>query len=472
MINNILSKLPYPIKYMGKWLILRPLPLSIRYGKVFRETRKFLKESQWWSREQLEEYQLDRLSKLLNHAYENVPYYTTVFDERGLEPKDIQDFKDLKMLPYLTKQDLQQNLKLLKAKIYPEKKFRYVTTGGSTGTPTGFYFEGGVTDPKEQAFLWRFWFGWVGINQKDKWLTLRGAVFNRKDKKGNVIWWQNNPTRRELFLSSYHMTDDNLAKYVEMIKKFKPSVIQGYPSSVDIFSSYLKRKNIHLGGITAILTASENLYPAQREKMKKYFGATVYDHYGNTERNVFAHQCEKAGLYHIIPEYGITEIIGKDGRDVKEEGAMGEIIATGFNNFAFPFIRYKTDDLGIWTNEKCSCGREHSFLKGIEGRLQEFVITNDNRRIALVSLIFAQHFDAFSRIKTMQIIQEEKGKIVIKIVKLEGYSDNDEEEILKRIEGCSNKGLDVIFDYVEGIPRTIMGKHRFLIQGLDIGFGD
>jgi phenylacetate-CoA ligase len=51
-----------------------------------------LQESQWWSRQQLEEYQLQQLSKLLHHAYENVPYYRKVFGERGLKPKDVQDF--------------------------------------------------------------------------------------------------------------------------------------------------------------------------------------------------------------------------------------------------------------------------------------------------------------------------------------------------------------------------------------------
>ena len=466
---SILSELPYPLKYVGKWLI-RPLPLSIRYGKVFGETRKFLEESQWRSREQLEEYQLDQLSKQLNHAYEHVPYYTKIFDARGLEPKDIQDFEDLKQLPYLTKQDIQQNLKDLTARNYPRNKLLYHTTGGSTGTPTGFYFEVGVTDPKEQAFLWRFWFDWVGINQKDKWLTLRGTVFNRKDKDGNVIWWQHNPDRKELLLSSYHMTDDNLATYVEMIKKFKPSVIQGYPSSVDIFSSYLMRKNIYLEGLTAVLTSSENLYPAQRAKMEKYFGATVYDHYGNTERNVFAHQCEKAGLYHIIPEYGITEIIGKDGRDVKEEGAMGEIIATGFNNFAFPFIRYKTDDLGIWTNEKCSCGREHRFFKGIEGRLQELIVTKKGRYVSMVAI--NMHSDVFDNVKQCQFYQEKEGAVTFRVVKGDGHTEKDTEYIREELVKKLGDDVDLEIEFVDEIPRTKAGKYRWLIQKLDIGFGD
>ena len=35
--------------------------------KVFREKYTFLQKSQWWSREQLEEYQLQQLGKVLKH---------------------------------------------------------------------------------------------------------------------------------------------------------------------------------------------------------------------------------------------------------------------------------------------------------------------------------------------------------------------------------------------------------------------
>jgi phenylacetate-CoA ligase len=66
------NSLPYPLKQGLKYAYCA-IPLPIRYGKVFRETYKFLQESQWWSKEQLEEYQLQQLSKLLHHAYENVP---------------------------------------------------------------------------------------------------------------------------------------------------------------------------------------------------------------------------------------------------------------------------------------------------------------------------------------------------------------------------------------------------------------
>ena len=70
--KDLAKNLPYPLK-QGLKYVHAVIPLPIRYGKVFRETYAFLHESQWWSKEQLEEYRLQQLSTLLQHAYENVP---------------------------------------------------------------------------------------------------------------------------------------------------------------------------------------------------------------------------------------------------------------------------------------------------------------------------------------------------------------------------------------------------------------
>jgi phenylacetate-CoA ligase len=146
--KDLAKNLPYPLKQWLKY-VYGAIPSTIRYGKVFRETYDFLQKSQWWSRKELKAYQLQQLSKLLQHAYENVPYYRKVFDERGLKPKDIQDFKDLQQLPYLTKEIIQEKLPDLVARNYLKSKLQYMTTGSSTGILLGFYHENGVSDNKE-----------------------------------------------------------------------------------------------------------------------------------------------------------------------------------------------------------------------------------------------------------------------------------------------------------------------------------
>lgn len=98
------------------------------------------------------------------------------------------------------------------------------------------------------------------------------------------------------------------------------------------------------------------------------------------------------------------------------------------------------------------------------------VITKNDIIVSLTSLIFAQHFYAFSKIKEMQLVQEKKGEIIVKIVKMKDFDCDDEKEILGKLTQVVNKGLDVSFEYVESIPRAKNGKYKFLIQKLDLSF--
>ena len=63
MIGKVYRKLPKSVQYAVGYAY-NAIPLPIRYGEVFRETYAFLQELQWWSREKLEEYRLEQLSKL------------------------------------------------------------------------------------------------------------------------------------------------------------------------------------------------------------------------------------------------------------------------------------------------------------------------------------------------------------------------------------------------------------------------
>lgn len=469
LIDLINKNTPHPLRrpLEYSWSIVPPY---IRYGKVFRETYNLLQESQWWSRERLEDYQMQHLSKLLNHAYENVSYYRGVFDERSLKPKNIQDPNDLRKLPYLTKEIIRQNLPDLLARNYPKSKLQYVTTGGSTGIPLGFYHERGVSLAKERAFLLTQW-NRVGFNLGDRSVGLRGYVV-RSASKGK--FWEYDPLRRNLILSSFHMTDETLPSYIEKIREFKPDFIQAYPSTITTLARFMKDNNIEpFPSVKALLCASENLYRWQRELLEEVFQCRVYSWYGHNEQAVLAGECEKSTCYHIFPEYGLVELIGNDGKPVTNDKGIGEIVATGLNNFACPLIRYRTMDLAVPSNAKCECGRNYPLLKRVEGRLQELIVANDGSLIPLGPAIFGIHDAQWTTVKELQFFQEVPGELVIQVVKrLPNSNEEIEAYVLKlfkaRLEGRCN--LRVVF--VDHIPRTRSGKYRFLIQKLPIEFGD
>ncbi len=415
---------------------------------TFIKWYNFLEESQWWSREKLEEYQVRQLRKLLNHAYENVPYYRKVFDERGIKPKDIQSSNDLRKMPYLTKKIFRANFEALKAENFPKSKFQYTTTSGSAGIPFWFYQEKDVSQARELAFIFTQWKR-VGFKPGDKSVILRG-IFSQATKRK---FWQHYPADKNLVLSSFHLTEDLLPKYIAKIREFGPNFIQTFPSAITILAKFMERNNIKpFSTVKALLCGSEGLYSWQRKLLEKVFNCRVYSWYGNTEQVALAGECEKSTCYHIFPEYAITEIT-----------KSAEIVGTGFNNYAMPFIRYKTGDLVVLENEKCSCGRNYSLIKDIKGRLQEFIVAKDNRLIFLGDM---QIMNVFDNVKQFQFYQDKVGEVVFNIVRESSYTQKDTERIKKELYKRLGDQVKLEVCNVSHIPPTKSGKYKFLIQKL------
>lgn len=436
-------------------------PDRIKYGTKFNQMYKLLNESQYWDVNKHEEYQMSQLKRLINHAYNTVPYYNRLFNNVGIRPNDIKDFSDIKKIPYLTKEIIRTNRDELVSTKYKKSSLHYVTTGGSTGIPMGFYIDRTSDRQREWAFISHMWkrIGY-DINRVNRSVVLRGRI----PRKGIYEYRD-----RDLILSSYKLTEDNMKRYVELIAKFNPDFIQAYPSSISILSDYINSNGIKmtLSNLKSVICASENIYDFQRENIEKAFNVKVYSFYGHSEHAVIGGECENSSYYHLQSEYGYTELISEKGQDVTSEDGIGEIVATGFNNYVMPFIRYKTKDLAVNTNQTCECGRGYKLVKRIEGREQEYIFTKDGNKSILTG--FYGLFDEIKEAVEMgQFYQDEKGVLEVRIVKRENYSDKHTKYILNKLGTKYGNNIDIKIKFVDEICRTSRGKYRFMVQKLEI----
>jgi phenylacetate-CoA ligase len=430
---------------------------------IFKKTYNFLKESQNWSREKLEKHQIEQLKKLINHSYENVPYYHKVFKNQGLKPEDIKNLSDLQKIPFLTKEIIKEHIDDLKAKNYPEYKFRYMTTGGSTGNTIGIYEEDSVSYIKDLAY-YKIVIEQLDCKLSDKSVIIKEGIISDKDEDK---FWKYSLFGRCLILSSFHLNQKNLPVYINKIRKLKPKFIMTYPSAITIIANYMKDNNIPSFKTLKIITClGENLYDGQRKVLEEFFGCKVIGIYEHTEQSVYGFTCKYKNYYHFFPQYGITELVDKDGKIITKDGAIGEIVATGFKNFLFPIIRYKTGDLGIYTSEKCLCGRNFFLLKKIEGRNQDFIVTKNSSLISLAAVNI--HSKVLKNIKQLQFYQETPGILIIKIIKKDAYTEKDSEEIKQHLHKKLGKDAELIIKFVDQIPVTMRGKYRYLVQKIQI----
>lgn len=428
------------------------------YGKEFNKTYKFLEKSQWWDEKTHEEYQLEQLKKVVKNAYDNVPYYTKLFNKHGIKPEKIKSFEDFEKIPYLTKEMICENIDELYNKNYPKYKIEYKTTGGSTGVPMGLYQDRFYTRKVENAYVTHMW-NRVGydIKKKHKIIYIRGIhIEGEKEING-----------KHMILNSFLINDESFRRYAEEIKQFNPDFINGYPSAIYILAKHMVDNNlcIELPNLKAILLSSENVYDFQREIIEKAFGKKTYTFYGHTERACIGGECEESRAYHLQSEYGYTELINSEGKKVTKEGELGEIVCTGFINPVMPFIRYKTSDIAVNTLEKCSCGRNYKLIKRIEGRIQDFIIDSKNN-----TLTFTCQDEPLWHIKekmnAYQYVQNEKGKLVLNISPKEPLSEKEIQVIHDEFENIF-KNIQLEICNVDHIERTKSGKFRYLIQNIN-----
>lgn len=456
-LRETINPLPYPIKWGFKY-IYGLLPPRIRFGRVFWETYNFLQESQRWNREKLEEYQMQQLSRLLRHVYENVPYYRKNFDECGINPKNIQNFNDFKKVPYLTKDTVKEKIKDLLARNFNPGTLRITHTSGTTGKPLQF-FEDPLTAEKEWAFICHQW-SRVGYKPGDLRVELRGPV-----NRNRPVWYD--PALKVLHLSPLLDSKEKAAYYLDKIQNAGAKFLHGYPGAIVSFAFLIKRYGFLIPfSLRAIFFASEVVYPWQRELVKEVFGCRIFSHYGLTEKVVLAAECEHTTGYHCIPQYGLTEI-DPDTR---------EIIGTGFINDATPFIRYRTTDVAsvpISLNcEKCK-RNYYPVFPNIEGRLEDFIVTP---RGALVSPAIITHpFKDLTTIKDTQVVQKDIDLIIVRVVP----NENNDSEALQRelsklcqdLQIIIGESVQVRWEIVEKIERLGSGKFKWIVSEVSCEMG-
>lgn len=460
-ILNLYDKMP-EVFQIGISNSIKYLPDEIVYGSTFVKTKEEIRKTEFYSAEQIKNYQFKKLKQILIYSYENCEYYNDLFKSSGFNPYNFTNINDISKIPYLDKDIIRKNLKNILNKNYKSKNYRYVTTSGSTGIPLGFYLDRDISI-KEWAFMTEQWKR-IGYDLKDKRVVIRGLITN--NGTNNKLWCKN-LLRNELILSSFHMTDYNMGTYMELINEFKPQFIHCYPSSIYNLARFLnKNKNIKIPELKGILAGSENVYDYQRKFVEEVFQCRYYSWYGQSERVILAGECECSEYYHVYPQYGYIELVDEKGSIITENGKEGEIVGTSFLNKSMPFIRYKTGDIAEYTFIKCNCGRSYFLLKKVKGRLQEYIICKDKNLVSFTAL--NMHSNIFDNVKQYQFYQDKIGTVILRIVRDELYNNDDTELILYELNNKLKNQVDIIVEFVDKINLTVSGKYRTVEQKLNI----
>jgi phenylacetate-CoA ligase len=429
-----------------------------RYNRHFYETLDFLNQSQWWSLAEQQEYQNEQVSKIIHHAYQTVPYYRRVMDERGLKPSDIRGTDDIVKLPVLTKDMIRKLGPELLSSAVPRNKMVHGHTGGTTGKSLQLYCDR-FTQPIQWAVWWRHR-GRFGLSVDDEFIVFAGRDVVPLDAMSAPFWRRNIPMH-QTYVSIHHMTKQNMPGLISYLQERNVKYYSGYPSAIYLVARYMLDNNITLPHPPqATVLGAETLLPHQRSAMEQAFGGRVIDQYGASEYCGNISDCEY-GNYHVDMEFGHIELLPVDSGQPN----VRQIVCTGFWNEAMPLIRYEIGDLAtIPTIQKdCLCGRKSPVVEQIDGRIESYIVTPDGRQAGRLDFIFKDS----QNIEEAQFVQNEVSTLVVKVVRSEGYGISDEKTLLATLKKYLGDVISIELDYVSEIPRTKNGKFRQIVSTIE-----
>lgn len=333
------------------------------------ENQYYQKEIETMPLEDMRALQSERLVKQVKHVWDNVPYYRSLMEEKGLTPEDIKGVDDLHKLPFLTKDDLRDQYPYGLLATDLKNCVRIQSTSGTTGRRVvAFYTQedvelweeccaraivavgGGPGDVCHVSYGYGLFTGGPGLN-------------GGSHKVGCL---------------TLPMSSGNTERQLQFMMDLGSTILCCTPSYAAYLGESLKEAGYKPEDNTlkAGIFGAEPWTEEMRRDIEKSLGIKAYDIYGLTETSGpgVSFECKEQSGMHINEDHFIAEIIDPDTGEVLPEGEKGELVFTSITKEAFPLIRYRTRDITVLSREKCSCGRTLVKMKKPMGRSDDMLI--------------------------------------------------------------------------------------------------
>jgi len=423
----------------------------MREGRAFEAVAERINESQWWTEQELRDFQLRKLRKIVESAARDVPYYRHRYPPLGLNFDEMEIPQVVAMLPLIGKSDVREGGKSLLSEKRRGPLFSG-STSGTTGAPLSLYQDLAAVN-RENAFITRQ-LAWAGLRRGDRRAWMRGDMIVPATQE-KPPYWRMNWAENMLMLSSYHLSESAARAYVDSLCGFDPVVIQAYPSSIGFLATWMLSAGLRYGGhsLRGIVTSSETLSDARRREIESAFGCRVFDWYGQFERVAAIGTCEQ-GRHHLLSDYSYVEMLPADD-------GLFELVGTGFNNSSMPLIRYRCGDFvrPAPATARCPCGRSFPVIEQILGRVDDSIKLPDGRSVGRLDHLFK----GVEGILEAQIRQDRLDAMAMLIVPSPTFNDRTRETLQSNVRYRLGDRIGLEIRLVDSIPRTRNGKFKGVV---------
>ncbi len=413
-----------------------------------------LKESQWWSQDQLEALQVQALQRLVDVAA-RVPHYRRRFADAGVVPDDIRSIADVARLPILEKGELRE-LGIPGLRV-PGSWGMRAASSGSTGRPVQFLW------PLEQM-------RWLDAGEARARAWMGSDIGTRRlEVRCRPVGWPQAVSAVLLNTAAFHapVVADRAAvrQLVDAMAKHPPALIWGVSNALYVLAVALldEGRTIRAG---ACWSGGNHLHAHYKQAFEQAFDCKVYERYATMETGLVAHECIEGGLLHVPAEGLVVEIVRTDGTPAAA-GETGDVLITSLHNTATPLVRYRVGDRAVApTVTRCACGRGLPIFGTVAGRTHDFLRTASGALMSPAQAVAAAAPGTGS-VVDFQVIQGEDARLRILVVQRDApTAEADRERIVETFERLVQPPERPTIERVGHIPLTPGGKLRTLISEL------
>jgi phenylacetate-CoA ligase len=418
--------------------------------------RREMEEAQWWPADRIAALQLRHLQAFLADIAANVPYYRELFAREKFDAAAVTSVADLQRLPFLTKSAIRANTEALKH-VQAQGLARF-NTGGSSGEPLIFYI-GNKRVSHDVAAKWRAT-RWWDVDIGDPEIVVWGSPIELGTQ--DRVKMVRDKVMRTQLLPAFEMSEAKLDGFIRTIREVRPRMLFGYPSALTHIARHAQKRGIAMDdlGIKVAFVTSERLYDDQRSTIASVFGCRVANGYGGRDAGFIAHECP-SGNMHITADDLVVEIVDEAGHP-QPAGIAGEIVVTHLATRDFPFVRYRTGDIGVLGTEACACGRGLPLLKEIQGRSTDFVVASNGTVMHGLSLIYILR--DLTGLKSFKVIQETRLLTRVLLVTEPAFLADQLATIVAGFKQRLGADVEVQVSVVDEIPAEKSGKFRYIVS--------
>lgn len=353
-------------------------PSDVAY-RVFHRYMQALDRTERMPRADLVRYQQGLLEPLVRHAHKTVPFYR---DRLAclFAPDGSIDFARWSDVPIVTREEAGRHAAAMRSPDLPEIYGQVVVSHTSGSTTTSLPIaQNALLAMSTNAALTRL-ARWWGIDTSRPLAKI--AIFQDGDApsypegREKRRWSWESPNAR---LFELDLTTPPEQQLEWLLRKRAPYLMTSSSNAMALAYTATPEQARELS-LEAVFAVAETILPRSRELVAERFNAVMAGVYSCQEVGFIATECPDEPCYHVVAENVLVEILHEDGAPVKP-GETGQVVLTGFYNYAMPFIRYAVGDVATAGPDMCRCGRTLPVIDHVDGRTRHAFVFKDGSRV-------------------------------------------------------------------------------------------